>query len=251
MRQRMNKSALRGRPGFTMTELMVALFLSSIGMVTVFGVQVAANVVQRHGRDINAARLLGESFMTRLRGETVNWVNLGADADGDTVVEIDDCTQADMPLCWWAINSPAAIAQRGSLPAPTPPRDEGDKIVWMAVPDAALLTSPRHNALGIPNDTGDSRNTSLISTTPRLFGHNQRYCIHYNLTQVGDEVAVGEMMRAQVRVYWPIRDDAFASGYGVPDCGFSDPESMQTATDDGFFRYVQLNSILYRQEDML
>lgn len=245
----MRKGALRGRPGFTMTELMVALFLSSVGMVTVFGVQVAANVVQRHGRDINAARLLGESFITRLRGETVNWTTVGEDTTLDGLVnQYADFTQADTPLLWWALSSPASLTRRGTIPTPPAPLNEGDKIVWMAVPNVALNSSPTHNALGIPDDSSDPR---VVSTPTRLMRHNQRYCINYNLTQVGDEVATGEMLRAQVRVYWPIRDDAFASGYGVPDCGFADPDAMQTATDDGFFRYVQLNSVLYRHEDML
>ena len=112
-----------------MTEMLIALFLATVGMVTVFGMQVAASVVQRQARDINASRMLGESFITKLRGETINWTS-------PTLT--DDCTSADMPLCNWALFGP-----------------KGGEGVWVPAPSVDTASSPRFNALGIPDDASD------------------------------------------------------------------------------------------------
>jgi prepilin-type N-terminal cleavage/methylation domain-containing protein len=209
------------RPGFTMIEMLVALFLASIGMVTVFGLQVAANVVQRHARDINAARMLGESFLSQLRGETVNWTTPG--------VELN-CNATAMPLCFHAV--------RENAPG-----------TWLAVPSAAGTVSPTFNALGIPNDPSDTR---VVTSRARVNSHNQRYCIHYSLEPVATVVAPGELLRARVRVFWPLADNAFAPApEGFADCGYGREADLAVAARAGQFRYLQLNAVLYRHEASL
>ncbi|MBN1947088.1 MAG: hypothetical protein JW797_15540 [Bradymonadales bacterium] len=215
-----------GRPGFTMIELLVLLFLATVGMVTVYGIQLAGNLVQRHARDINAARSLASTTLTRLRGETINW---NSDAD---------LNATRMPLISWALNGSQGIG--------------GGAGRWVALPAAGTVGSPRQNALGIPNDPTDARVQNVPET---VRAYNPRYCVHYNLQWVGqilnplDPSAPRELLRAQVRVFWPITDDAFSPVTGVTDCGYYDPEGMAART--GQFRYIQTNTVLYRHEAWL
>jgi hypothetical protein len=205
-----------------MTEMLVALFLASVGLISVFGMQVAASLVQRQARDINAARMLGESFLSRLRGETVNWTSdLTVDCNGTGV----------LPLCDYA------RVTRGA----------GTWGTWVAAPNALGTTSPTFNALGYPNDPADTR----LASTPASLQRGQRYCLHYALQPVAVAMSGGALLRAQVRVFWPMADDALAapSAGGFGDCGFGREDQMVTAAESlGTFRYVQLNAVLYRHQ---
>lgn len=216
----------RWRPGgFTMPELLVALFLSSVGLVGAFGVQVAANSVQRQARDINAATALGESFLSQLRGESIAY------ADSDTLAAL---RYDDTPLLWYAA------------------KDVDDIGEWFAVPEYpqnAPETSPRFNALGFPDDDDDPR---ILTAPDGMRRYNLRYCIHYRITPVAMGIAPNELFRADVRVFWPITTDAFGAATGVPDCGFADPLAM--VNDEirrGQFRYVQMMTVLFRHSNTI
>lgn len=184
--------------------------IAVLGILTVVAAQVAATRAQQQGRDMHAARALGESFMTRLRGESMNWATSSDISAGNT------------PLLWYGLN--AGTGQ------------------WVAVPSYSGTTSPRHNSLGIPDDASDPRVAGVQSRVAR---YNQRYCIHYAVDWVGTAIVPNELLRTQVRVFWPITDDAFAPApRGVPDCGMSDPVAMVSRRAQ--FRFIQMTSVVFR-----
>lgn len=215
---------LRWRGGFTLPELMVAMFVGAIGVAGTVGLQLAVAFSQRHTQDLTRANTTALSTMAELRTEAAMW----------TDINLADLNVDDTPLLWWALfGGPGA--------------DGGLTEVWVPRRSFDGSTSPTFNALGIPGDPSDPR---LNANNERLNNYNQRYCIHYSIELVGESVAAGELFRAQVRVYFPIATNSLAPWpTGVADCGWADIAQMETAADRGQFRFTQLSSVIIRHPE--
>lgn len=210
---------LRIRPGFTMIELLMAAFLAAVGMLTMVALGNVQSQLYTFERDGSVARILANSFLARLRGEAMNF---NEDAD---------FSETETPLLLYGLTA-------GTM-------TEGGQ--WVAVPTIAENGSPLFNPLGIPSEEMVG-GTNYITGNPDANEDNQRYCIHYKLGFVSEDMAPGELLNAQVRVFYPLRTDSFSPNLGVADCGFADPADMAARTHQ--FRYVQQTTVLYQHSEI-
>ena len=214
----------RWRRGFTLTEVMVAMFIGAIGVAGIAGLQTTLAYSQLYTQDLGRSRRIAQNTLAELRTEAAMWSTL----------DLSDLNASDTPLLAWALFD-------------GPDVQGGTTEVWVPRRTVDGTASPTFNALGIPNDPSDPR---VVANNERLNSYNQRYCVHYSVEVVGESVAAGELFRAQVRVYFPVASDALAPApIGVADCGWSDVGDMTDAADRGQFRFTQLSSVIFRHPE--
>jgi prepilin-type N-terminal cleavage/methylation domain-containing protein len=204
-------SLVSSMKGFTLIELIITLFLASTGFLAMIAMNSIQNQLLTQERDMTIARVLADSFIAELRGESTNWTGFG-DFDPETT-----------PFLYYGIEA--------SSPGE-----------WLALPDISGMGSPRFNSLGIPESQSLS-GAQLDPRNERVNTFGMRYCIHYNLEFVGEESYPDQLLRAQIRVFWPTNRTSFGSD-GVNDCGASDPATMASNRDQ--FRYLQQSAVLYQ-----
>lgn len=163
MKLRLTHRGGAGERGFSLVEVLAA---GAIGMIGLFAT-LATALYATHGtgerRDAQVGAQLAEHVLATIQGEATMWTG-----DGNPV---------------------AILEYLGNLPSPPSP---GQGTAWLPGPTPAFAVDKRVGPLGadvrydqgalleIPNDRGT------------------RYCIHYKLTWVSND-----MVRADVRVSWP------------------------------------------------
>lgn len=173
MKRPMNKHMrrLQHRRGFNLIEFMVTLFLSGLAITGIVVMNDIQTQLVKSQRDTTIARILAESFVAQLQGETVNW-------------ETDfDFSEADTPLLFFGL---------GKLTT-------GIGEVWVSVPNSSETASPTFNSLGVPAENLYG-GAVLDGANGKVNNYSQRYCVQYRLEYVG----VGnDLMNLQVRILWP------------------------------------------------
>ncbi|MCA9562538.1 MAG: prepilin-type N-terminal cleavage/methylation domain-containing protein [Myxococcales bacterium] len=202
---------MAARPAFTMVELMIALFLSTIAMLSMVALGSAKAQVFRYERDTATANFLANSFVAQLRGETLNW-NWDADLDA-----------TETPMLFYGLG------------------ETGLGGTWVAVPsEEDEEISPSFNALGVPS-TQILGYGELPPEGTGMNTYSQRYCIHYRLEYVGEGLASQELLNVQVRVFWP-NNVAAQSHELFNNCGIGQEEAM--ASDRSRFQYSQMSTVI-------
>lgn len=207
-----NKTLLKNRAAFTMIEFAFSLGLATLSIAAIIATNSVQNLLARNQQNQVIVTWLAQSFFAQLVGESVNW---NADFDFDST---------ETPLLLYGLGGTA----------------EGVGQTWYAVPNSAETGSPYFNSLGVPSETmaGDA---SLNPANGLVNTYAQRYCIHYRLDYIVDELAPWDVLNVQVRIIYARSDVAFGPE-GVQDCGFSDPDAMFNDTEN--FRSYGLTSTI-------
>lgn len=234
-----------------MVELLLTISLAAGGVLAMVAMTNVKSRIMAYERDLAVARGLANSFIAQLQGESTNWTSPG-DFDATTT-----------PLLLRAMNA------RATYGTDTNGDGDPDEGIWLAVPSATApdSQSPRFNSLGVPAEP--VLGYAAITTASASAEYSPRYCIHYRVDYVADTAAPGELLNLQVRVFWPVTQDAFElSSNGFPDCGAGDasptrelqmageiesspgvltPESLEGRAR---FRFLQQSTVLYQHSEV-
>lgn len=222
-----SKSLDKRRPGFTMIELMVTIFLGSVAAMSIVALNAAQVVMVSTQRDTTVATLIGNSLIAQLTGETDNW---NSDFDFDIT---------ETPLLFYGLGEDA----------------NGVGEVWRALPNDGDTNGPIFNTMGIPSEDTYG-GAALNPANTGVNNYAPRYCVHYMLSYVADIMAPNALLNVQVRVLVP-RNPTALVGANFPDCGHegtppadNDPGNnravlMYNRTD--LFRTIQVTTVLSQQ----
>ncbi len=222
-----SQEASNRRPGFTMIEVMVTIFLGSVAAMSIVALNAAQIVMVSTQRDTTVATLIGNSLIAQLTGEADNW---NSDFDFDAT---------ETPFLFYGLGEDA----------------NGIGEVWRALPNDADSNSPRFNSLGVPSEATYG-GAALNGANTGVNNYAPRYCVHYMLTYVADIMAPNDLLNVQVRVLVPRTPNALTDANFL-DCGHegtpppdNTPENnravlMYNSTD--LFRTIQVTTVLAQQ----
>ena len=179
----------RGEAGFSLSEILVVLALTTVGFIAIINLQISTVEAISTARNTTEATNLAEHVIELIRSEAFEWT-----ADGD----IDDALR----FPYLSVASPTAGGGSGWLLATLSPD-----------------TDRRVGSLGdaFVNPVGIERNAGILNEFPA--SRNQRFCVFYRLTTLLDDY----LLRVDVRVAW-MRGRQTQSAYS--DCSFGNPAAM-------------------------
>jgi prepilin-type N-terminal cleavage/methylation domain-containing protein len=152
--------------GYTLTELLVAVAISTIGFISLLNLQIGTIHSASSSRDQQMALSLAENVGQAMRMEALQWSSNGQAITNATFRYLK--------------NAPAVVS-------------EGESTAWLLAfkgtsPDSDYRVGP------VGNDT--VYDAGILSEIPATV--NANYCVHYRLTWLIPNL----LLRADIRVMW-------------------------------------------------
>lgn len=193
----------RGAPrGYTLVELLMSLFIFSIGVSGVMAMQKVTVTSNQHARDLAVATQIAQAWVSQLQTDAIAWNQPSASNPTD-----------DLGDTRWLSNV-SASNKNWILPSYEQTRGFG----------------PAFDVRGQPLDTSKAGSLARV-----------KFCTHirlswlYNPTVATTTMRGGGLMRAEVRVFW-LRDGAAAPD-NKPICGNELPPNNVNAAS-GLYHFV-------------
>ena len=177
----------RATAGFSLSEILVVLALTTIGFIAIINLQIGTLEAVTSARNMTEATNLAEHVIELIRSDAIEWT-----ADGDT---------ADSTRFPYLNVAGTAAAGGGSG--------------WVL----ATLSPDTDRRVGSLGDAflDEERNTGILNEFPA--DRNKRFCVFYRLTWIAPDY----LLRADVRVLW-MRGRLTQTAYR--DCSVLNPAAM-------------------------
>ncbi|MSP24284.1 MAG: hypothetical protein EXR75_03785 [Myxococcales bacterium] len=202
-------SSLRGRLGYTVVEVMMALGVLAVGSTGIVAMQKVTIVANTRARDLATASSIAATWVDRLKTDALSWRIKTGGGTTLTKTRMLDLVGEDFP------------------------NKAGNEGTWVSPDKIAKIADLKYAALA------DMRGEDLFKVPPATQASEGAFCTHLRLTQI-----LPTMIRAEVRVFWLKNHGSNVSTKyagtlgGVPFCTEANLDAVSAATSRYHFVYV-------------